>query len=915
MNLVAANGYAGVCLSPMRLRPSHVPGIRALLQTLKPNLHALGAESCIVADAEGPLWRDEALVEATDKVLFAAFRQPGTGTSPSPLAPEGWFETVVAEAVTVVGVDKLRVALGNFGYRWREGSFQPEEIAFGEAMYRAARHRGRIEFPMDQRNTRVTFTDETGASNEIWLLDAASLWNQFHILKALGVREVTLWASGLEDPGVWPVLLRGGARSVDAIGEVILEHHVSYEGEGPFLRLGSVARPGTRQFSVDADTGRIVAQTYLQVPRPFQFERYGHRSERLVALTFDDGPAGSYTTPILDTLRDEGVTATFFVVGTNVSQHRNIVRRMVAEGHEIGSHTYFHPETDTISGLRLAFELNALQRLLASVTGRGTILFRAPYGRSEGPITRDEALPLVGILDQSYIVAGADIVPRDWEGLTAEEIVAHVVDGLRDAPDGSKVIVMHDAGGDRSATADALPMLIEAVRAEGYDFTSLAALHGLTREDVMPLRRDGMSRLDSLSFSLLSGAGPALFWIFWIAVLVGSARSITMLFLALIRRPHAVDPEFRPNVAVVIPAFNEDASIERVVREALASHYDRLRVVVVDDGSTDRTSEVVRTAFGGDPRVTLIRQQNMGKWLAINTAYQTIDSDIVVAVDADALLRPDAIGRLVAHFADPKVGAVAGNVKVSNRANLLTRLQALEYITAQNIDRRAAEALNAMLVVPGAIGAWRTAVVREAGLYSGDTITEDADLTVSVLRQGYRVVFEPRAVSETEAPQSLRAFLRQRLRWSYGMMQTAWKHKGAAREGRAVGLVAIPDLWLSGVFVGLLAPIADLVFLAVLFDLGVKFALGAPIFDHPVSLAMLAGYLTLPLIDALAILLALRFERSEPLRLILLIPFQRLVYRPLLYLTLYRAVARAIRGTLGTWGASIRFGTLVAPRA
>lgn len=913
-NLVAANGYAGVCLNPLGLRPRHVPGVRALLESLTPNMRALWAESCIVAEAEGPLWRDPGLVQAADRVLLAAFHQPGPGSAPAPLAPEGWFETVIAEAVSVIGVDKLRVALGSFGYRWREGGLQPEEIAFGEAMYLAARNRVQIVFDPDSRNSRIAFSDDTGTANEVWLLDAASVWNQLDIVRDAGVREVTLWAAGMEDPGVWPILLRDGDQSVDAIGDIVLDHYVGYEGVGPFLRFVATDRPGKRQFEVDADSGRIVGQSYQQIPRPMLFERYGHRPDPLVALTFDDGPAGKYTTPILDTLRDNGVPATFFVVGTNVSMHPEIARRMVAEGHEIGSHTYFHPETDSLSDLRLAFELNALQRLLASVTGRGTILYRAPYGRSGGPITRDEALPLIGILDQNYIVAGADIVPRDWEGLSAEEIVAHVMDELRSAPGGSTVIVMHDAGGDRSATVAALPLLIEALSAEGYEFTSLGALHGLTRDDIMPLRRDALSQLDGLSFFLLSGAGRALFWVFWIAILAGSARSITILVLAVLRRPHSVDPEFHPSVAVVIPAFNEAASIERVIREVLASDYSRLRVVVVDDGSTDQTSEVVRAAFGEDPCVTLIRQENRGKWRAINTAYQFVDSEIVVAVDADALIRPDAVGRLVAHFGDPAVGAVAGNVKVSNRVNLLTRLQALEYITAQNIDRRAAEALNAMLVVPGAIGAWRAAAVREAGLYSGDTITEDADLTVSVLRQGYRVAFEPQAVSETEAPQSLRAFLRQRLRWSYGMMQTAWKHKRAAREGRAVGLFSIPDLWLSGVLLGLLGPIADIVFLAVLFDLSVNLALGAPLLDRPISLAMLAGYVALPLIDALAILLALRFERKEPLRLILLIPFQRLVYRPLLYFTIYRAVARAVRGTLETWGASIRFGTLNAPR-
>ena len=135
---------------------------------------------------------------------------------------------------------------------------------------------------------------------------------------------------------------------------------------------------------------------------------------------------------------------------------------------------------------------------------------------------------------------------------------------------------------------------------------------------------------------------------------------------------------------------------------------------------------------------------------------------------------------------------------IGNKRNILTRLQALEYTTAQNIDRRAAELINGMLVVPGAIGAWRVAAVREAGLYSGTTLSEDANLTISVIRSGYRVTFDERAIAYTEAPARLSSFLSQRLRWSIGMLQTGWKHRGAWAEKRAIGLISLPDLAVFG---------------------------------------------------------------------------------------------------------------------
>jgi cellulose synthase/poly-beta-1,6-N-acetylglucosamine synthase-like glycosyltransferase len=367
-------------------------------------------------------------------------------------------------------------------------------------------------------------------------------------------------------------------------------------------------------------------------------------------------------------------------------------------------------------------------------------------------------------------------------------------------------------------------------------------------------------------------------------------------------------------VVVAIPAFNEEAVIERSVRAALASDWPDLRVIVVDDGSTDTTAQVVQDRFGADPRVTLIRQPNGGKWSAMNAAHAAATgADVVVGLDADAVLLPDALRLLVAHFADPAVGAVAGNVLVGNRINLLTRLQSLEYITAQQIDRRAAELLGAMLVVPGAVGAWRRAAVAQVGGYSPDTLTEDADLTVAIQRAGWRVVHEPRARSLIEAPQRARPLLRQRLRWTFGMMQTAWKHRRAARQGRAVGLVAIPDLWLAGVALGMLAPLADLVFLGVLVDIARDLAAGRPSDVAPHSLVMAAAWLALPLIEAVALLAALRLQRDESLWQVLLVPVQRLVYRPLLYITVWRAVLRAVFGSQVMWGKLARLGTVRAP--
>ena len=909
---VAGGAYSGICVYPQQVDPGHLAGLRALLRALTAALPP-GVTSCLVTGADGALWRDARLAEAVDSVLVQAFHDPESGAPPGPLAPQGWFETLAADAAAAVGPEKLRLALGSFATMWTADDPEPVNLPFAEAMRLVAPHPSTIALEAGSLNTRATFTTDDGRAAEIWLLDAVSLHNQMVALAQRPVAGVVLWSVGLEDPAAWPLIRHSPeAPGTAATGTIAFPDYVGYVGEGPFRKVTSSAVTGQRRFFRDPATGLINGEIYDRVPRPATVERFGGAGEKVVALTFDDGPDPRYTTAILDVLKAKNVPATFFLIGANMVKHPEIVRRMVGEGHEVGSHTFFHPEDDEMGPLRSQLELNSLQRLLASVTGRTTYLFRTPYGRSEGPLTQGEAAQLSLFESEGYMVAGADIVPRDWEDMTATEIADYVM--AQKKTGAGEVIVMHDAGGDRSATVAAVPMLIDRLSAEGYRFVLLSDFLGLSREEVMPLATDEFTPLDRASFVTAAALGHLLVWIFWGAVVYGVVRSLIVLSLALLRRRHpARFPEPPPRVTIAIPAFNEELVIAAGIAAALASDYPDLRVIVIDDGSTDGTAAAVERAFGDDPRVRLIRQGNGGKCSALNAAYAEIETEVVVAVDADTLLHPDAVRLLVAHFADPRIGAVAGNVKVGNRRGLLPRLQALEYITAQNIDRRAAERLNAMLVVPGAIGAWRAEAVRKVGLYSPDTITEDADLTVAILRAGYRVVFEPRAFSITDAPETLAVFMKQRLRWSFGMMQTAWKHRRAAKTARGVGLFSIPDLWVTGIMLGLLAPVADAVFLGVLVKAAVNLALGQPLTNGDASLAIIAGWVSLPILDLVVVLTAFGFERRENLSLVLLVPFQRLIYRPLLYITVYRAVGHALAGRIAGWGKFARLGGIGKP--
>jgi peptidoglycan-N-acetylglucosamine deacetylase len=429
----------------------------------------------------------------------------------------------------------------------------------------------------------------------------------------------------------------------------------------------------------------------------------------------------------------------------------------------------------------------------------------------------------------------------------------------------------------------------------------LATYLGTTTETLMPPADAYRSAFQWLSFAVVGHGWTFLELAFWIVLGIGSARAVLMLLLVLRRKKHRIIPgSSDQTVTVVIPAYNESAVIERCLDHVLASDHPHFDVIVIDDGSTDGTVEVARK-YETDPRVTVLSQANRGKAAALNAALDATESEVLVCIDADSQIHRKALSHLLAHFEDPEVGAVAGRVVVGNRRSFLTGLQALEYITTQSIDRRAKECLNAVPVVPGAIGAWRTNAVLEAGIFSSETLTEDADMTMAIVRSGYRVIYEEQAVATTEAPATLKGLMGQRRRWNLGMMQAGWKHAGAYSEGRALGLFSLTDLFVFGYLMPLLAPLAD-VFLIV-FLVGTAMGLGGYDPSH-----LLLAYLVLPALDLFSAFIAFKLDPKEDRRLLLLFPLQRILYRPLLYISVYSALWRALSGSLAQWGKVRRVG-------
>jgi cellulose synthase/poly-beta-1,6-N-acetylglucosamine synthase-like glycosyltransferase len=521
-----------------------------------------------------------------------------------------------------------------------------------------------------------------------------------------------------------------------------------------------------------------------------------------------------------------------------------------------------------------------------------------------------------------YVTVGLRDDPGDWLQPGVDVIIRESLAQL----DRGNVILLHDGGGNRAQTVAALGPLIDSLRARGERLTTVTTLAGLTRDQAMaPLPPHSALRrfVELTSFSLIGWIELGLKALFLVAMVLGAGRLLLLLALALRQRrlpPVAApvaDGAFHPSVSVVVPAYNEETVVVRTVQSLLAQDYEGLEVVVIDDGSPDRTARVVAAAFRGHARVRVVRKPNGGKASALNVGIARARGEIVVAVDADTVLAPGAIAALVAPLADPRVGAVAGNAKVGNRINLVTRWQAVEYITSQNLDRRAFALLNCITVVPGAIGAWRRQSALDAGGFSTQTLAEDQDLTLALLRRGWRIAYAEHAIAYTEAPDTLQGLSRQRFRWSFGTLQCAWKHRGALLRWRygALGFVALPNVWVFQLVFPFLAPVADLLFGWSLMTVYLnKVQHGAEYAMQSLEQVVLY-YLAFLAVDWLAGIAALLMEPGEERGLSWLVLLQRFVYRQVLYWAVIRAVVAAAQGRARGWGTLVRKGTVALPRA
>ena len=874
-----------------------------------------------------------------DYIVLMAYDEFNNSTGPGPISGQKWIEDAVSWTAERIEPSKIILGIAGFGYDWANGKHE-FDYTYNDAINKAKGLDAKIIYDNDSYNLHYSYesdeTDTSGdvdkSSHEVWFTDAATTFNILRFSDEFPTAGTALWRLGSEDQRMWKYYSRILSNTsvqqqpfnFDSLTTIpITQNNVGFEGEGEVLDIIFSPQPGKINLEIDSTEELIAEQNYVQLPSGYVIRKFAEdttvgKGHKLI-LTFDDGPSEEWTPKILSILEREKVPATFFVVGINAEQNIPILQREFKDGFEIGNHTFTHHNIADMSLQRAELEMKLTRLLIESITGHSTILFRAPYNADSEPQTYEELAPIERSRNENYLTVNESIDPNDWApGVSADSIFQRVVKQVQDG--NASIILLHDAGGDtRKSTVEALPRIIDYFKKQGYVFTTVADLMGKTKDEVMPRvasSRDRWTR--RFNFFLAEAgywSGHILFSLFIFGILLSVGRIILMAVLASIQkrkdsRSNVISPLLAPNkndwplVSVIVPAYNEEVNAIRTVKSLLAQDYPQLEIIFVDDGSKDETYVRVGEYFLANPKVRVYTKSNGGKASALNFGIQKSTADFVVCIDADTQLKTDAVTELMKKFDNENVGAVAGNVKVGNEVNMITRWQSIEYITSQNFDRRAFDLLNCITVVPGAIGAFRKDAVLLAGGFTTDTLAEDCDLTMRLLRHDYVIRNCTSAISYTEAPETFRQFLKQRFRWSFGVMQCFWKHRDTVfnPKYKSFGMIAMPNILIYQMILPILAPLADIIL--VLSLVAASFGVIVASIPH-----IILYYIIFTFIDVAGAALAFAYEKENHFKLVWMLP-QRLIYRQLMYYILIKSFNKAIKGELQGWGALKRTGSV-----
>lgn len=937
IRVLSENGFVGVNIDFEELQFETDAPLVSFQKELYERLHSAGF---LVSQDVIPFNNDynfKSLGNYNDYLILMAYDQHHAETKPGPNSSQKWIEAAVDDMAKKVPANKIILAMAGFGHNWKMKGKKVEhvtDVTYQQAMALADNSDAKVDFDNDSYNLNFTYYDSENKIHQVYFVDAATNFNIIRYTTEMRLAGTALWRMGGEDLRLWDFydkpLTKEALANYDfsRFNKIQAGIAPDFEGEGEILDIVAAPKEGFIRHELDRDSYLISEEYYDVLPSTYVIRRFGGTNKRKIVLSYDDGPDPKFTKEILDTLAYYHVPASFFVVGYQVENNIPLLKRIYKEGHEIGNHTFWHPDMSKVSLQRAALEMDVTRLLIECITGRSTILFRAPFNADSEPGKYEELKPILLSRKKNYITVGESIDPNDWqeelhtESAPADTVFKRVLEvyynkthtgNPDDTAINGSIILLHDAGGDRTNTVKATGMIIRYFRNKGYEFTTVADLLGKSKDDVMPPVAKG-KQYYWLTFNYALAevgymGGNFFFALFLVFLILGSIRLIILGISAITekvnrsRQLSSLKEYPKVKVSIIVPAYNEEVNIIASLTNLLKCDYPDFDIIVVDDGSKDQTFSLIQSHFANEPRLKAFTKENGGKASALNFGIAHTNAQFVVCIDADTQLQADAVSKLMRNFylgtdeQNEDVGAVAGAVKVGNEINLLTKWQSIEYITSQNFDRKGFAYLNAITVVPGAIGAFRKSAIEEVGGFSTDTLAEDCDLTVSIIRNGYIVKNEPEAYAFTEAPENMKQFMKQRVRWSFGVLQTFWKHKEMLfnTEVKSLGLIALPDMLLFRYLIPFFMPFADVLML----------------------IGLLTGnydkirfyFLIFVVVDSVIASISFAFEKESPVKLIWLIP-QRLVYRWIMMVVFFKAIRRALKGELQSWGVLKRTGSV-----
>jgi cellulose synthase/poly-beta-1,6-N-acetylglucosamine synthase-like glycosyltransferase/peptidoglycan/xylan/chitin deacetylase (PgdA/CDA1 family)/uncharacterized protein YxeA len=581
---------------------------------------------------------------------------------------------------------------------------------------------------------------------------------------------------------------------------------------GPILKYND-SKKGKRSFIFNNDI--IAAIEYQKYPIKGLIN-YSGIKDKSIAITFDDGPDPVITPKILSILKNKNVTATFYVVGSRAAKYPELIKQIISEGHIIGNHSYSHSPLSNLEEKALIEEIKQTQEVIKQITGEYPKLIRTPFNDSPYHAKEGDIRIIKTAQNMGLTVSEFDTDPNDWRfDRTQDELF------LLATQNPKSQLLLHDIGKieEKEALLIALPKILDYYKNNNYNVVSSYLLANINQNNIASKPFWDISSYLTPDFILNKTKSSI-----DVVILFFSITSfILLMFIRLFwlvkvnkNSPKYVD-DYYPHVSIIIPGYNEESVCVQTVESLINQKYPNYEIIYVDDGSKDRSYEILKIKYILNPRVKIFKKINGGKASALNYGISKSKNDIVIMVDADTQFKKDSIKNLVKHFQNPKIGAVAGNVQVGNdyftqkangaknpKFNLLTIFQRLEYITSQNFFREAFELVNIITIVSGAIGAYRKQAVMEVGGVSTDTLAEDGNLSFDVLAKGWKIVYERNAISLTEAPENLHALYKQRVRWAFGNIQVLWKNRNIMlnRKFGWLGFLAMPFAW--NCFIGLI---------------------------------------------------------------------------------------------------------------